>query len=248
MSHREAGPEDAPAVVLLHAFPLSAAMWQPQLDALSDRWRLIAPELSFPEPSMDAAADEVARLLDELGLDQIVLGGLSMGGYVTMAFWRRHRARVRAIVLADTRAGADTDEVRDRRTRQQEQVSGGDPSAVVDAMVEGLPGASTKRHRPEGMAEIRRLMEEATAEKITVALEAMKRRPDSTPDLATMDVPALVVVGEEDALSPLDVAQAMCEGLPRARLARIPQAGHLSSLEDRDAFNAELRAFLEGVT
>ena len=247
MSHREAGPEDAPAVVLLHAFPLSAAMWQPQLDALSDRWRLIAPDLSFPEPSVDAAADEVARLLDELAVGQVVIGGLSMGGYVAMAFWRRHRERVRAIVLADTRATADTDEVLDRRTRQQEQVAGGDPSPVIEAMAEGLPGPYTKEHRPEVMAEIRRLMGDATAEGISVALEAMKRRPDSTPDLATIDVPALVVVGEEDALSPLDVAQAVSEALPRARLARIPQAGHLSSLEDPQAFNAELRAFLEGV-
>ncbi len=247
MSHREAGPPDAPAVVLLHAFPLSGAMWQPQLDALSDRWRVIAPELSFPEPSVDGAADEVARLLDELGVGQVVIGGLSMGGYVTMAFWRRHRERVRAIVLADTRATADTEEILQRRSRQQEQVAGGDPSPVIEAMVEGLPGPHTKEHRPEVMAEIRRLIGEATAEGITVALEAMKRRPDSTPDLATMDVPALVVVGEEDALSPLDVAQALCEALPRARLARIPQAGHLSSLEDPHVFNSELRAFLEGV-
>jgi pimeloyl-ACP methyl ester carboxylesterase len=247
MSHREAGPQDAPAVVLLHAFPLSAAMWQPQLDALSDRWRVVATELSFPEPSVDSAADEVARLLDELGLDRVVIGGLSMGGYVAMAFWRRHRKRVQAVVLADTRASADTDEVLERRTRQQEQVAGGDTSAVIEAMVDGLPGPYTKEHRHEVMAEIARLMSEATAEGITVALEAMKRRPDSTADLATMDVPALVVVGDEDALSPLDVAQAMSEALPRARLARIPQAGHLSSLEDPQVFNAELRAFLEGV-
>lgn len=248
MTHREAGPQDAPAVVLLHAFPLSAAMWQPQLDALSDRWRVIAPDLAFPEPSVDAAADEVARLLDELGVARAVVGGLSMGGYVAMAFWRRHRDRVRAVVLADTRATADTDEVLERRTRQQEQVAGGDPSSVIEAMVDGLPGGYTKEHRPDVVAEIRGLMGEATAEGITVALEAMKRRPDSTPDLASMDVPALVVVGEEDSLSPLDVAQAMTDALPRARLARIPQAGHLSSLEDPGAFNAELRAFLEGVT
>lgn len=247
MTLRQAGPAAAPAVVLLHAFPMDGDMWRPQLEGLSDGWRVIAPDIAFPEPSVDAAADEVARQLDDLGLQEVVLGGLSMGGYVTMAFWRRHRHRVRAVVLADTRATADTDEVRARRTRQQEQVAAGDTSAVVQAMVDGLPGAYTKEHRPHVMAEVRRLMGGATAEGITAALEAMKRRPDSTPDLATIDVPALVVVGEEDTLSPPDVAQEMCAALPAGRLARIPRAGHLSSLEDPDAFNAELRAFLETV-
>lgn len=241
---RQAGPPGGPAVVLLHAFPVDGEMWRPQLDALSDRWRVIAPDIVFPEPSVDAAADQVAELLDDLGLVRVVLGGLSMGGYVAMAFWRRHRERVRAVVLADTRPGADTEEVRDRRSRQQEQVAGGDTAAVVDAMVDGLPGSFTKQYRPDVMAEIRRLCERATADGVTAALEAMKRRADSTPDLATVDVPALVVVGEEDALSPPDVAQAMCDALPAGRLARIPRAGHLSSLEDPAAFNAALRAFL----
>lgn len=245
MTVRQAGPSDAPAVVLLHAFPVDGDMWRPQLEGLSDQWRVIAPDIVYPEPSVDAAADELARLLDDLALDQVVLGGLSMGGYVTMAFWRRHRHRVRAIVLADTRATADTDEVRERRTRQQQQVAGGDISAVVEAMVDGLPGAYTKEQRPEVMAEIRRLMAGATAEGITEALEAMKRRPDSTPDLATMDVPVLVMVGEDDTLSPPDVAEEMCAALPAGRLARVPRAGHLSSLEDPEAFTAELRSFLE---
>ena len=245
MSVRQAGPADGPPVVLLHAFPVDGEMWRPQLDGLSDRWRVVAPDIAFPEPSVDAAADEVARLLDDLGLDRVVVGGLSMGGYVTMAFWRRHRDRVRAVILADTRAGADSEEVLARRTRQQEQVAGGDPSPVLDAMIEGLPGAYTKEHRPAVLGEIRRLMERATAEGITVALEAMKRRPDSTADLATIDVPALVVVGEEDTLSPPEVAQDMCDALAAGRLARIPRAGHLSSLEDPEAFNAALRAFLD---
>jgi len=245
VSVRQAGPAGGPAVVLLHAFPVDGEMWRPQLGGLSDRWRVIAPDMAFAEPSVDAAADEVARLLDDVDLDQVVLGGLSMGGYVTMAFWRRHRDRVRALVLADTRAGADTEEALARRTRQQEQVAAGDPSPVVDAMVEGLPGDYTKEHRPDVMDEIRRLMAGATAEGITVALEAMKRRPDSTADLATIDVPTLVVVGEEDALSPPGVARDMCDALARGRLVRIPRAGHLSSLEDPDAFNAALRTFLE---
>jgi len=244
MSVREAGPRDAPAVVLLHAFPLSGEMWRPQLEGLSDRWRLIAPEIVFNEPSVDAAADHVAAVLDELGLADAVVGGLSMGGYVAMAFWRRHPARVRALVLADTRAGADTDEVRERRSRQQQQVAGGDTTAVVEAMLDSLPGPYTKANRPEVVAEIRRLMEAATAEGITVALEAMKRRPDSTATLPTVSAPALVVVGEEDSVSPPEVAREMSEILPTGRLAVIPRAGHLSSLEDPDAFNAELASFL----
>jgi pimeloyl-ACP methyl ester carboxylesterase len=115
----------APAVVLLHAFPLNAAMWEGQIEALADRWRVIAPDLApeqAPEPSIDAMADAVAGLLRQLGIDQAVVGGLSMGGYVAFALLRRHRDLVRALVLADTRAGDDTPEIRERRTSQQDQV------------------------------------------------------------------------------------------------------------------------------
>jgi pimeloyl-ACP methyl ester carboxylesterase len=250
----EAGSGDPP-VVLLHAFPLHAAMWQPQLDGLSDRWRVIAPDLPgcgrsdpLDDLSMDSMADATAGLLAELGLPPAVVGGQSMGGYVTFALLRRHRSRLRAVVLADTRAGADTPEVRERRTRQQAQAAEEGTGPLVEAMLQSLPGDQTRRERGEVMALLRQLMGEVSPDCVIAALEAMKGRADATEELAGIDLPALVVVGDEDSVAPPDVAEDMARRLPRARLAVLPGAGHLSSLEVPDAFTAELRALLEDLS
>jgi pimeloyl-ACP methyl ester carboxylesterase len=225
---------------------MSAAMWQPQLDGLSDRWRVITPELPAVT-SVDDMADAVARLIRDLDLPPVVLGGLSMGGYATFALLRRHPELVRAVVLADTRAGPDTPEIRDRRTSQQAQVAAEGVGPFVEGSLKSLPGATTRETRPEVMDRLREIMQAATPEWVIAVLEAMKRRPDSTPELATLDRPTLVLVGEEDTVTPLEAAEDMQRRLPHARLAVIPKAGHLSNLEDPDAFNAELRSFLEGL-
>lgn len=236
-----------PAVVLLHAFPLHAGMWAPQLEALSARVRVVAPDLAgfggsdAPDDpdaySVGGWADSVAGLVEHLGLDRVVLGGLSMGGYAAFAFLRRHRSRLAGLVLADTRPGPDSEEVAARRTAQQRQVAAEGTAAVIDTLVEGLLGEHTRRHRLELVTTARSLMDNPAAGYIG-ALEAMKRRPDSTADLAGIDVPTLVVVGEADTLSPPDVARAMQGAIPGADLAVLPDAGHLSNLESADAFNA----------
>lgn len=249
-----AGPP-APVLVLVHAFPLTSAMWQGQLDRLSGTARVVAPDLpgfgaSDPPPgghSIDAYADAVARLLDHLGLDDVVLGGLSIGGYVTFSFLRRHRHRVRAVVLADTRAASDTPAVLERRASQQAEVAAGRLDAVLDAQVEALLAEATRRDRPELAAQVRALMATVPARTVVGGLEAMKHRADATAELADIDVPALVVVGEHDGPSPPDVARQMHEALPRSRLAVLPGAGHLSNLEAPDRFDAEVRRFLEDV-
>lgn len=254
LDHIEAGSGAAstafgpgrPALLLLHAFPFPAAMWQPQLDGLADLTRIVAPELA-PEKhdSMEAVADSVAALVTDLDLGPVVVGGLSMGGYVAFALVRRHRSLVKGLILADTRAGADTQEVRDRRTSQQATVAEDGTRPIVEAMLKGLPGQHTKDNRPDVMAELERLMGQVSPEYVTAALEAMKQRPDSTPDLAGIDVLALVIVGEQDSLSPPDVAEEMCAALPNAELATIPNAGHLSNLENPADFNRVVRGFFE---
>jgi len=244
-----AGVADHDALVLLHAFPLDPRMWQPQVDAFASTRRVETPDLDFTEhPTMDAMADAVADSLGERGSVPAVVAGLSMGGYVAFALLRRHPELVRALVLADTRAGADTDEVRERRTRQQAQVAEvGSAAPVIEAMLDALPGATTRTERPDVMEQIAGLMDKATAARVTAALEAMKARPDSTPDLAAISVPTLVIVGEEDGVSPPDSARAMAGAVPGARLAVIPGVGHLSNVEAPDAFNRELAAFLDGL-
>lgn len=240
------------ALVLLHAFPLRAAMWSPQLGALAAT-RVVAPDLigfgasDAPDDlsaySVDIWADLVAGLLDHLGLERVILGGLSMGGYAAFAFHRRHRSRLAGLVLADTRPGPDAPEAAQRRRAQIGQVRERGTAELVETLLGGLLGEYTRRHRPEVVAATRALMDSSPAG-FRGALDAMIRRPDSTPDLATIDVPTLVVVGEQDAPSPPDVARAMHAAVPGADLAVVPGAGHLSNLEAPAAFNAALADFV----
>lgn len=252
MHYLDQGTGD-PAIVLLHAFPLRAAMWEPQMVALAAGARVVAPDLAgfggsdAPEDpaaySVDGWADDVAGLLEHLGLDRVVLGGISMGGYVAFAFLRRHRERLAGLVLADTRPGPDTPEVLERRTAQQRQVREVGTAEVIETMLEGLLSEHTRERRPEVVSASRRLMDNPPAGFIG-ALEAMKRRPDSTAELATIDVPSLVIAGEADRPSPPDVAREMAAAIPGSALAILPRAGHLSNLEAPEEFNRALEALM----
>jgi pimeloyl-ACP methyl ester carboxylesterase len=245
--------EGGPALVLLHAFPLRAAMWTPQLDTLAAAARVVAPDLlgfgatEAPEDpaaySVDVWADQVAGLLDHLGLDRVILGGLSMGGYAALAFVRRHRSRLAGLVLADTRPGPDTPEVAERRRRQVAQLRERGTAELIETMLPALLSEHTSRHRPEVKRSARGLMDNPAAGFIG-ALEAMIRRPDATSDLALIDLPTLVVVGDADTLSPPEVAVSMQAAIPGATLAVLPDAGHLSNLEAPEAFTAALADFM----
>jgi 3-oxoadipate enol-lactonase len=243
-----------PALVLLHAFPLHAGMWAPQLEALSADRRVVAPDLlgfggsdapdSMYRYTMLGFADLVAGLLDHLGLDRVVLGGLSMGGYVAFAFLRQYPERISGLILADTRAEADGTLVFERRTDQQDQVARVGTTALIEVLLAGLLSDHTKTHRLDVVEQVRRLMANPAAGFIG-ALEAMKHRPDATDELGSISVPTLVIVGEDDSLSPPDVARDMHERIKDSRLAVLPRAGHLSNLEAAEEFNAAVAAFLE---
>ena len=238
-------------VVLLHAFPLNRSMWEPQIAALLGECRCIVPDLrgfgNSPQSgpySMDTYADDVIALLDALLIEQAVIAGLSMGGYVALNIWRRHRRRVRALVLADTRAAADTPEATQKRTDLIALARSEGAAAVADKQITGLIGRSTREKQPELVDRIRSLMAGESVEGIVGALEAMRSRPDSTPLLGDIDVPTLVVVGEEDAITPVKGARAMHGAIPGSRLEIVPEAGHLSNLERPAAFNAALSDFV----
>lgn len=249
-------------LVLIHAFPLSADLWAPQLESPPAGWRLIAPDLrGFGGPasaaagasaqplgdlSLDDYAADVEALVAALGLRDVVLGGLSMGGYVIFAVWRRAKLRLRGLVLADTRAQADTEEGRAGRRKMQALADAEGAAGVAREMLPKLVGETTRRTRPEVVERVRHLIEAHDASAIKAALGAMMGRPDSTALLASIAVPALVVVGEEDVLTPPANAEELHRGLRESKLVRIPRAGHLSSLERPDAFNAALASFLGG--
>jgi pimeloyl-ACP methyl ester carboxylesterase len=243
---------DGRPVVLLHAFPLSQEMWASQR-GLADRFRVITPDLfgfggsSLPPDgwSMDSMADALAEFLPGIGInDPVVLGGLSMGGYVALAFVRKYPDRLRGLILADTRAEADTDEAKANRDKTIAFARENSAAAVVEQMLPKLLGNFTQSNRPNVMAEVRRIGASQSVPGITASLAALRDRPDATSTLPGIRVPTLVVVGAEDTITPPDVARKMAEAIPDTRLEIIPTAGHLSNLECSAEFTTAVRMFL----
>ena len=238
-------------IAFVHGFPHNRTLWAPQVSALVDRARCIAPDLrGFGESSkhgpfsIDQFADDIAMLLRELGIDRAVVAGLSMGGYVAFALWRRHRSLVRGLVLADTRAGADSDETRAKRLALVEVARSRGAGAVADGQITGMIGKTTRDKRPALTDEVHRMLASASVDGIVGALEAMMGRIDSTETLATIDVPTLVVVGGEDVLTPRSEAEILHEAIRGSRLEVIEHAGHVSNMERPAAFNHVLSEFL----
>jgi pimeloyl-ACP methyl ester carboxylesterase len=241
-------------LLLLHAFPLDASMWQPQLPVLMSECRCIAPDLRgfgaspITGPySMDQYADDLAGLLDYLQMERAVVAGLSMGGYIALALWRRHPTRIRALVLADTRAGADTVDGAARRAELITVARQSGTAAVAERQMPGLVGKTTRALRPEIGEDVRGLILRANVEGVVGALEAMMSRPDSTALLGTIDVPTMIVVGEEDVLTPPAEACLMHDAIAGSRLETIERAGHLSNMERPAAFNTVLTEFVGGL-
>ncbi|WP_344579771.1 alpha/beta fold hydrolase [Nonomuraea roseoviolacea] len=239
-------------VVLLHAFPLSSAMWLAQREGLAAACRVITPDLrgfggsrlGEDEPSIDVMADDVAAMLDQEGIERAVIGGLSMGGYVTMAFCRRHPDRVLGVILADTKAAPDQRQARDNRERIARAVLSGDTGVLVTDVLPGLVGQTTKERRAMVVGRVKGLVQSAPPGAVAWAQRAMAARPDSADTLAALKVPLLVIVGEEDQLAPPAEAEAMARAVPGGRLEVIPKAGHLSAVEQPEAFNAAVAEFL----
>ena len=240
-------------VLLLHGFPLSREMWRPQRDALSSMCRLITPDLPgfggspllAGTPSVESMADAVAGLLDELKLsDKIILGGLSMGGYVCFAFLRKYADRVAGLILADTRAESDDDTAKGNRDKMIGFASTNPPSAVVEQMLPKLLGPQTLAGKPDVVAELKRIGSAQRPAAIIAALQALKNRPDSTPTLATIRVPTLIVVGKDDSITPPAMSEKMAAGIAGSKLVVLDGAGHMANQEKPVEFNEALRAFV----
>ena len=238
-------------IVFLHAFPLSRTMWEPQVTALVSECRCIPIDFrGFGDSAASAPftveryADDVAAVLDALQIERAVIAGLSLGGYVTFSFWRRHRERVRALVLADTRAGADTEENIARRRFLIELANTQGSSAVANAQIAGLVGKTTRDKRPDIYDATHRSIAQASVDGIVGALEAMMARPDSTDTLATIDVPTMIIAGSEDVATPPRESRAMHAAIPGSRIEILQQAGHLSNVERPAAFNTVVAEFL----
>lgn len=238
-------------VLLLHGFPHDRTLWTAQLATPAAGFRLIAPDLPgfgessrIPTATLDAWADWCVALLDTLAIERAVVGGLSMGGYLALAIWRRHPQRVRAMILADTKAGADSPEAQAKRIAMQELAAAEGAGAVADQMMPGMVGKTTRAERPRAVSFLDEMLRRASVRAIHDALDAMRTRPDSTPTLPSIHVPTLIVCGDEDTLTPVKESEAMHAAIPDSQLAVIPGAGHASCVESPTAFNAVLAGFL----
>lgn len=237
-------------LVLLHAFPLHAGMWTPQQPLADAGWRVLMPNVrgfgSEADPASTAAMDDYARdvlsLLDQLDTKQAVIGGVSMGGYIALALYRLAPERFSGLLLADTRADADTPQARVNRRRLIALAQSSGTAAIADDMVPRLLGATTQAQRPALIEEVRRMICDNTPQALESALVAMMDRDDSTHVLATIDVPTLIAVGDDDVLTPPEVSAQMASAVRGSRLVRIAAAGHLSSLEQPQAFNEAVTA------
>lgn len=239
------------ALVLIHAFPLSGAMWEHERRALRDAADpILAPSLpgfggtAVPrgDASMDDYADSVVAAMDAAKIERAAVAGISMGGYVAFAMWRRHRRRIERLFLADTRAEADNEEARDRRLRLATLVR----EHGIEALLK-TPPPWLRKGSPHWDPLLKMIRGQAP-EGVAQGSIAMAHRPDSRPDLPTIDVPTAVVVGEDDSITPLAMSQAMSDEIPGATLSIIPGAGHIANLEAPTAFEAALRAWLRRTT
>ncbi len=223
-------------LVLLHAFPFSGAMYRDDVAALSPRMRVLTPTMRGT--SIDAMADAVAASLDREGVrEPVVVGGISMGGYVSLAFARRHADRLRGLVLADTRAQPDSDEGRASRDAGIARVRGGDYAGFVEGMLDKLV-LPEQREATRALA-----MQQAPAD-VVDALHALRDRPDARPGLSAIRVPTLVLVGDRDAITPRSDAEAMRAAIPNAELVVIEEAAHLTNLDRPAAFREAIASFV----
>jgi 3-oxoadipate enol-lactonase len=239
-------------VLLLHAFPLNAGMWAGQIGALTPRYRVVAPDYpgfgkspSRAEPTtMESLAEDVLSIVDHLHVERAAVVGLSIGGYLAFEVYRRRPGLFRALALCDTRAGADTPEA-----------AAGREAFALKAVEKGLGWVATEllgkllrpRPSPAAVDTVRRLVSQGTPAGVAGAQRGMARRPDSTPTLGLISCPTLVVVGVEDTLTPPAESKSIAAAVPGARLVEIQAAGHLSNIENPDAFNRALLDFLDSL-
>ena len=243
-------------ILFIHGYPLSRQIWRPQLDGLQDRARMIALDLrghgdSFPFEgpyTMDLLAEDCHMLLKELNTSSpIVVCGLSMGGYITMALYRKYPQLFKAMILTSTRPGADSLEGKANRQASVKNVEQHGAGYIADDMLQKAVSPITLSSKPGLVADINIIMSKTSVQGIVGALKGMMERPDSTVTLAKATCPVLIIHGVDDQLIPIKEAEATHRLIPGSQLVKIPAAGHLPCLEQPEIFNRAIRDFLTSI-
>ncbi len=241
-----------PPLVLLHPFPANREFWRPAAELLTNRFQLILPDLRGHGDSgvgggpatMQKHAADLLRVCDAAGIRKATFAGASIGGYVLMEFWRRHRERVARLVLADTRAPADTEEARASRLKSAQDVQKNGPEPFIASMIPKLIGQTTRTNRPDLVESAGKMMMRMTVDGIAAVQQGMAARPDSVPTLKTINVPVLAMVGDEDVLTPPLDAELIRQNIAGSSLRVIPRAGHYALFEQHEAAVTVMREFL----
>jgi len=248
-------------ILFIHGYPLSKKLWEEQVEDLSPHFRCIVPDLrgyggSGHLPiagqgrpySMEMLADDCSHLLSGLGIEEpVVVSGLSMGGYISFAFYRRFPQQVRALVLTATRAGADSPEAQAARDNAIAIASQSGAQSIIASLLPKLLAPLTPAKDPKLVQRVEGIMKESTVEGIIASLQAMKTRPDSTPWLPKISCPTLIIHGSEDQIMPVIEAHTMKNNIPGAKLVMIEGAGHLPNVEQPEKYNQELQGFLRSL-
>ena len=242
-----------PDLVLLHPFPAHHGIWVPVAEQLSTRYRVITPDLRGHGDSgvgdgpayMSAHAMDLDRVCQDAAVERAIFAGNSIGGYILFEFWRRFRERVSGLILCDTKAGADTPEARANRLKSAEDAEKHGTTRFIDAQIPKLIGETTRSNRPDRTKDARTMMETMSVAGLAAVQRGMAERPDSMPTLATINAPTLIIVGEEDEVTPVAEAEAMQRGIRGSALRRITAAGHYSPWEQPEEVHRVIRQFLE---
>ena len=239
---------EGPVVLLIHAFPLNNAMWSPQLEPLSSRFRVIAPDIRGfgesqpPSPwSMEDMADDLNALLDALEAKDAAIAGVSIGGYIALTFWWKYPNRVRQLVLSNSRARNDSDAEKTARNEMIAAIEQNGAGILPDRM---LPRLLQPNPSAEVVRTVRGMIDKANDSAAAYAVMAMRDRMDFSSILHRINRPTMVITGENDAIIRVEDAEAVADGIAGARFVKIPNSGHLSNLENPAAFNTALLSFL----
>ena len=244
-----------PPVVLLHPFPANHQFWLPAAQALISRYTLILPDLRGHGDSglgegpafMEKHAADLARVMDDADVGRAPLLGVSIGGYVIFEFWRRSRDRVTALGLCNTKAQADSPEARASRLQGAAEVLERGTEPYFESMLPKLLGETIRETRPDLVGGALAMMRKMSAEDVAAVQRGMAERPDSIATLKTINVPTLIVTGDEDILTGVPEAELMRQNIPASQLRVVPRAGHFTAWEQPEQVGVLLRQFLDGL-